>query len=62
MKQQGKHERTGEEQSQAGKSPTQLFVCVLNFLVQNDHRLSQPSRLFGSTKHILIPLKVHTPK
>jgi hypothetical protein len=46
----------------AGKSPIQLFVRVLKFVVQYHLRLSHPSRLFGSTKHILIPLKVHTPK
>jgi hypothetical protein len=54
MKQQSKHECTG-------KSLIQLFVRVLKF-VQNHLRLSHPSRLFGSTKHILTPLKVHTPK
>jgi hypothetical protein len=53
-KQQSKHECTG-------KSLIELFVCVLKFVVQNHLRLSHPSRLFGSTKHILIPLKVHTP-
>jgi hypothetical protein len=53
-KQQSKHECTG-------KSPIQLFVRVLKFVVQNHLRLSHPPRLFCSTKHILIPLKVHTP-
>jgi hypothetical protein len=53
-KQQSKHECTG-------KSPIQLLVRVLKF-VQNHLRLSHPSHLFDSTKHILIPLKVHTPK
>jgi hypothetical protein len=53
-KQQIKHECTS-------KSLIQLFVRVLKF-VQNHLRLSHPSRLFGSTKHILFPLKVHTPK
>jgi hypothetical protein len=54
-KQQSKHECTG-------KSLIQLFVRVLKFVVQNHLRLSHPPRLFGSTKHILTPLKVHTPK
>jgi hypothetical protein len=54
-KQKSKHECTG-------KSLIQLFVRVLKFVVQNHLRLSHPPRLFGSTKHILIPLKVHTPK
>jgi hypothetical protein len=53
-KQQSNHECTG-------KSLIQIFVRVLKF-VQNHLRLSHPLRLFGSTKHILIPLKVHTPK
>jgi hypothetical protein len=53
-KQQSKHECIG-------KSLIQLFVRVLKFVVQNHLRLSHPSRLFCSTKHILIPLKVHTP-
>jgi hypothetical protein len=48
-KQQSKHECTG-------KSPIQLLVRVLKF-VQNHLRLSHPSHLFDSTKHILIPLK-----
>jgi hypothetical protein len=45
----------------AGKSPIQLFVRVLKFVVQNHLRLIHPYRLFRSTKHILVPLKVHTP-
>jgi hypothetical protein len=40
----------------------QLFVRVLLFVVWNHLRLSHPPRLFRATKHILIPLKVHTPK
>jgi hypothetical protein len=64
-KQQSKHECTREEPSREEervKSPIQLFVRVLKFVVHNHLRLSHPSRLFHSTKHILIPLKVHTPK
>jgi hypothetical protein len=49
-KQQSKHECTG-------KSLIQLFVHVLKFVVQNHLRISHPSRLFRSTKHILIPPK-----
>jgi hypothetical protein len=44
-----------------GKSPIQLLVRVLKFVVQNYLRLSHPSHLFRATKHILITLKVHTP-
>jgi hypothetical protein len=53
-KQQSKHECTS-------KPLIQLFVRVLKFVVQNHLRLSHPSHLFRSTKHILIPLKVYTP-
>jgi hypothetical protein len=64
-KQQSKHECTREEPSQEeerGKSPIQLFVRVLKFVVHNHLRLSHPPRLFHATNHILNPLKVHTPK
>jgi hypothetical protein len=45
-----------------GKSPIQLLVHVLEFVVRNHLRLSHPPRLFYATNHILNPLKVHTPK
>jgi hypothetical protein len=60
-----KHECIREEPSQEeekGKSPIQLLVRVLMFVVQNHLRLSHASRLFRATNHILNPLKVHTPK
>jgi hypothetical protein len=60
-----KHECTREEPSQEEervKSPIHLFVRVLKFVVLNHLRLSHPPRLFRATNHILIPLKVHTPK
>jgi hypothetical protein len=62
-KQQSKHECTGEEPSyERGKSHIHLFVRVLKFVVRNHLRFSHPPRLFHATKHILIPLKVQTPK
>jgi hypothetical protein len=60
-----KHECTREEPSQEeerGKSPIQLFVRMLKFVVHNHLRLSHPLRLFRATNHILNPLKVQTPK
>jgi hypothetical protein len=60
-----KHECTREEPSQEeerGKSPIQLIVRVLMFVVHNHLRHSHPPRLFRATNHILNPLKVYTPK
>jgi hypothetical protein len=54
--------RESSQEEERGKSPIHLFVRVLKFVVHNHLRLSHPPRLFHATKHILIPLKVQTPK
>jgi hypothetical protein len=61
-KQQASMSALEKNRARIGKSPIQLLVRVLEFVVQNHPRHSHPQCLFGSTKHILIPLKVHTPK
>jgi hypothetical protein len=49
--------------SSAGKQLSHIFVCVLEFLVQDRLRLSHPSQVsFAQQNHTLNLLKVYTPK